>query len=337
MKKILAMALVLTMMFALFASGQTAAFAAGDAEKIDLRFSLSNSAESVHGRNILKWIENIDAAREKGETGISMTLYPNGQLGSVDEMLEQIMMGEKIVLSTDPGALKNWANELAILECPYFFENEEEPFLVFQTDWFKDQLQILEDNGIKVLSGEMVYGSRHIMATAPISKPADMTGLKIRVPGNDLSVAMIEAMGGTATPMSLSEVYAAIQQGVINGMENPFATHIDNNMWEVADYLSLTGHQITTSWYVMSAEVFNSMSPENQEFLMKSVAEAADYFNSINSDANAEALQTLKDKGTTVIEDVDIPAFKEATSSVYDKFGYTELRAKIYEQMDQFR
>ena len=303
----------------------------------NLRFSLSNSAESVHGVNILRWIDKIAEGHENGENNLTMELYPDSQLGSVDEMLEQIMMGEDIVLSTDPAALKNYAPELGILECPYFFETEEEPMLAFQTQWFADQLDILEENGIKVLSGEMVYGSRHIMATKAIRNPSDMEGLKIRVPANDLSTAMIEAMGGTANPMSLSEVYASIQQKIIDGMENPFATHIDNNMWEVCDYLSLTGHQITTSWYVMSADVFNSLSEQDQEFLMTSVAEAAEYFNSINGQANEEALQTLKDKGVTVVEDVDVDAFKEATTSVYDKFGYSELRATIYEQMDEFR
>lgn len=357
MKKLFALLLALVMVLSLAACGNSAATtptaapeatAAPDtaeesatpdipAETRTLRFSLSNSADSVHGQNITRWIENIDAAREEGKTSLEVVLYPNGQLGSVDEMLEQIMMGEDLIVSTDPGALKNWANELAILEAPYFFENEEEPYLVFQTQWFADQLKILEDNGIKVLSGEMIYGSRHIMATKPIRTPQDMKGLKIRVPGNDLSVSMIEAMGGTATPMALSEVYASIQQGVIDGMENPFATHIDNNMWEVCDYLSLDGHQITTSWYVMSAEVFNSLSEADQEFLMSSVAEAAEYFNQINGDANAESLQILIDKGVTVVDDVDIAAFKEATSSVYDKFGYSELRAEIYAQMDQFR
>lgn len=188
-------------------------------ETVSLRFSLSNSADSVHGRNIQRWCDNIAAAHEKGETSVELTMFPNGQLGSVDEMLEQIMMGENIVLSTDPAALKNFAPELGILEAPYFFENEEEPKLVFQTQWFADQLATLEENGIKVLSGEMIYGSRHIMATAPIHGPQDMKGLKIRVPANDLSAAMIETMGGTATPMPLADVYAGIQQKTINGIE----------------------------------------------------------------------------------------------------------------------
>lgn len=359
MKKLLTIMLSMAMVLSLAACGGTGAPAssgggsnsgggagsAGDVsapvssggETVSLRFSLSNSADSVHGRNVQRLCDNIAAAHDKGETSLEMTMFPNGQLGSVDEMLEQIMMGENIVLATDAAALKSFAPDLGILEAPYFFENEEEPKLVFQTQWFADQLAILEENGIKVLSGEMIFGSRHIMATAPIRVPGDMKGLKIRVPTNDVSTAMINAMGGTATPLPLSEVYPGIQQKTIDGMENPFATHIDNNMWEVCDYLSLTGHQITTSWYVMSADVFNSLSQQDQDFLMSAAADARDYFNSINGEANEEALQTLKDKGTTVVEDVDIAAFKEATSSVYDQLGYAELRASIYEQMDAFR
>ena len=153
------------------------------------------------------------------------------------------------------------------------------------------------------------------------------------VPNSDLSISMMEAMGGVGTPMSLSEVYASIQQGVIDGMENPIATHLDNSMWEVCNYLSLTGHQITISWYVMSADVFNSLSEQDQNYLMTSAKAGADFFNSINGEANDEALQAMRDKGVTIVDDVDIAAFKEATASVYEKFNYTDVRNEIYEQM----
>lgn len=302
-----------------------------------IRFAMSNSATTPHGMTVTKWGEDTEAARAAGETTLAIVLYPNGQLGSVSEMLEQIQMGETVAVSTDAGALKAFAPDLGILECPYMFESVEEASLVFKTQWFADQCDILYKAGIKVLSAEMIYGARHIMAKVPVRVPADLKGVKIRVPNNDLSISMMEAMGGVATPMSLSEVYSSIQQGVIDGMENPFATHIDNSMWEVCDYLSLTGHQITISWYVMSASVFDSLSEQDQNYLMTSAKTAADYFNSINGAANEEALQTLKDKGVTVVEDVDIAAFKEATASVYEKFNYTGVREEVYAQMDALR
>ena len=302
-----------------------------------LRFAMSNSATTPHGRTATKWVEDTEAARANGETTLAISFYPNGQLGSVSELLEQVQMGETVAVATDAGALKAWAPELGILECPFMFESIDEVPLLFKTAWFQEQCDLLYQNGIKVLSAEMIYGNRHIMAKKPVRTPADLKGVKIRVPNSDLSISMMEAMGGVPTPMSLSEVYASIQQGVIDGMENPVATHLDNSMWEVCDYLSLTSHQITISWYVMSAQVFDSLSEQDQQYLMTSAKAGADFFNSINGAANEEALQALKDKGTTVVEDVDVAAFKEATASVYEKFNYNDVRAEIYAQMDAAR
>lgn len=306
---------------------------ADSAPSTTIRFAMSNSATTPHGRTATKWVEDTEAAREKGETSLAIAFYPNGQLGSVSELLEQVQMGETIAVATDAGALKAWAPELGILECPYMFESTEEIPALFETPWFKEQCDLLEQNGIKVLSAEMIYGSRHIMCKVPVRTPSDLKGVKIRVPNSDLSISMMEAMGGVGTPMSLSEVYASIQQGVIDGMENPIATHLDNSMWEVCNYLSLTGHQITISWYVMSADVFNSLSDQDQNYLMTSAKAGADFFNSINGEANDEALQAMRDKGVTIVDDVDIAAFKEATASVYEKFNYTDVRNEIYEQM----
>ena len=329
MKKLVSVLLVLAMIVAL---GATAAFADND-PSLTIRFAMSNSATTPHGRTATKWVEDTDAAREAGETTLAIAFYPNGQLGSVSELLEQVQMGETVAVATDAGALKAWAPELGILECPYMFASVDEVPALFETQWFKDQCDILEENGIKVLSAEMIYGARQLMCNTAVRTPDDLKGVKIRVPNSDLSISMMEAMGGVPTPMSLSEVYASVQQGVIDGMENPVATHLDNSMWEVCDYLSLTSHQITISWYVMSADVFNSLSEQDQEYLMTSAKACADYFNSINDEANEEALQEFIDKGTTIVDDVDIEAFQEATSSVYEKFNYTELREQIYADM----
>jgi len=329
MKKIVSLVLALMMLLSL-------APASAEATKT-FRFSLSNSAESMHGQNITRMCETTDADRAAGKTGLEIEIYANGQLGSVDEILEQVLMGEDVMLSTDAAALKNFAPELGILEAPYFFENLEEPALVFGTEWFQEQLAILDEVGIKVLSAEMIYGARHIVCNTALRTPDDIKGLKIRVPANELSTSMIEAMGGTPTPMSLSEVYPAIQQKTIDGMENPFATHIDSKMDEVCSTLSMTGHQITTSWYVMSSAVFHSLPEAEQEYLMNLAKDAAAYFNSINGAENDRCKQLLADRGMTIVEDVDVPAFKAATASVYDKLGYTELRQEIYAQMDAFR
>jgi len=293
---------------------------------------MSNSVDTPHGKTAVKWIDDVDKARAEGKTTLKIVHYPNGQLGKVSEMFEQIGMGEPIILATDASALKGYVSDIGILDAPYFFPSEEAVPQVLETQWFKDQIEALHKKGIQVLVAKMVYGTREIMSKQAIRNPADMKGVKLRVPSNDLSISMIEAMGGIPTAMPLNETYAGIQQGVIDGMENPLATHVDNSMWEVCKYLSRTAHQVTVSFYVMSSQVFDSLSKQDQEFLLSSASDAGDYFNSINKKANEDALKKLTDNGVEVVDDVDLDAFKTATQSVYEKFGWTEIRKLVYEQ-----
>lgn len=330
MKKVLLVMVLALSCFAVFASGSQEN--SNGNSGITLKFSMSNSADTPHGRTAIKWAEDVDKGRSEGKTTIQIVNYPNGQLGSVSEMFEQIGMGEPVILATDASALKSYVSDIGVLDAPYFFPNENAVEQVLETQWFKDQVEALHDEGIQVLVAKMIYGSRHIMSKGPIHNPSEMRGVKLRVPSNDLSISMIEAMGGIPTAMPLNETYAGIQQGIIDGMENPLATHVDNSMWEVCKYLSLTSHQITISFYVMSADVFDSLSEADQEFLLSTADAAGDYFNSINGQANEEALGRLTDNGVEVIQDVDIDAFKKATESVYEKFGWTEIREQVYQQ-----
>lgn len=310
-------------------AGSTAA----KTETTTLKMAISASEKSIQGLTGNYWADLCKKGREAQATTIDVVLYPNNQLGKVSEVLEQLAMGENVIVATDASALKSYAPDLGILDGPYFFSSEEEVSKLFETEWFEKQCEELYGKGIKVVNATMVYGTRQVMAKKPLRTPADLKGVKLRVPSNDLSTSIIEAMGGVPTALSLSDVYASIQQGVVDGMENPVATHVDSSMFEVCDYLSMTGHQITITWYVMSADTYDKLSDLDKEFLMSSAADAANYFNKTNGELNAQGLQTLVDKGVTVVEDVDTEAFKEATASVYDKFGWGELREEIYSQM----
>lgn len=302
-------------------------------ETTTLKMAISASEKSIQGLTGNHWSELCKTGREGNATSLDIVLYPNNQLGKVSEVLEQLSMGENVIVATDASALKAYAPDIGILDGPYFFSGEEEVPKLFETEWFKQQCDELYNKGIKVVNATMLYGTREIMAKKPLRTPADLKGVKLRVPGNDLSTSIIEAMGGVPTALSLSDVYASIQQGVVDGMENPIATHVDSSMFEVCDYLSMTGHQVTITWYVMSASAYDALTDADKEFLMNSASEAAEYFNKTNGEMNEQGLQTLMEKGVTVVDDVDVEAFKKATSSVYEKFGWNTLREDIYKQM----
>lgn len=204
---------------------------AGKKEPTTLKMAISALEKSIQGLTGNYWAELCKKGREEQATTIDVVLYPNNQLGKVSEVLEQLAMGENVIVATDASALKAYAPDLGILDRPYFFSSEEEVPRLFQTEWFGQQCEELYNKGIKVVNATMIYGTRQIMAKKPLRDPADLKGVKLRVPGNDLSTGIIEAMGGVPTALSLSDVYASIQQGVVDGMENPIATHVDSSIW----------------------------------------------------------------------------------------------------------
>lgn len=132
----------------------------------------------------------------------------------------------------------------------------------------------------------------------------------------------MNAMGATATPMPLTEMYPALQQGIIDGCENPFSTLYDRKTQEVCKFLSMTAHQKMLSLFFVSTEWFDRLHPEAQKALVEAANEAGDYFSEVlMPTANNAALDAFKKAGVTIIEDVDIKAFKQATLSVYSNWS----------------
>ena len=328
MRKWIALVLCLCM-FSVSCLALTGCSSVGDGKKI-IRIAHSQSETHPEHLGLLKFKEYVE---ENLGDKYEVQIYPNELLGSQKKAIELTQTGAIDFTLVGTPNLENFADVYEVFSMPSLFTSEEAYHAaMMDTDYMDKIYESTDEAGFRVLTWYDV-GSRSFYAKKKIETPADLKGLKIRVQESPASIKMANAFGAAASPMSFGEVYTAIQQGVIDGMENPIATHLDNSMWEVCNYLSLTGHQITISWYVMSADVFNSLSEQDQNYLMTSAKAGADFFNSINGEANDEALQAMRDKGVTIVDDVDIAAFKEATASVYEKFNYTDVRNEIYEQM----
>lgn len=260
-------------------------------------------------------------------------VYANAQLGSSDEVHSMIAMGENIASATDSAWFANMQPGFDIINGPFFTETEEELYKVAQTAWFSQQIAEIEKKGVKILAANWMDGSRYLMSTKPVRTPEDLKGLKVRVPNNKVAVDIMNAMGATATPMSLSEVYTALQQGVIDGVENPFSTLYARKCHEVCGYLSLTGHQKMLSLFFVSTDWFDTLSVEAQSALIQVATEAGEVFSKELMPAdNAVALAAFKDSGVEIIEDVDIAAFREATLGVYENWDM-DVYNLIQEQM----
>lgn len=263
-------------------------------------------------------------------------VYANSQLGSSDDVHSMIAMGENIASATDSAWFSSMQPGFDIINGPFFTDTEEELYKVAETPWFKQQVEELEGKGVKILATNWMDGSRFLMTTKPIYAPSDLAGLKIRIPNNTCAIEIMQAMGATATPMSLSEVYTAIQQKIIDGMENPLSTLYARSTHEVCKYVTMTGHQKMLSLFFVSTDWFNTLSPEAQDALIQVAEEAGEYFsNELMPADNEKALEVFKEAGVDIIYDFDLEAFKKATLPVYEKLWNMDTYRLIKEQMEQ--
>ena len=260
-------------------------------------------------------------------------VYANAQLGSSDEVHSMIAMGENIASATDAAWFSNMQPGFDIINGPFFTETEEELYKVAETEWFTQQVAELEKKGVKILATNWMDGARYLMSTKPVRTPEDLKGLKVRVPNNKVAIDIMNAMGATATPMALTEVYTALQQGMIDGVENPFSTLYARKCHEVCDYLSMTGHQKMLSLFFVSTDWFNGLTEEAQAALIQTATEAGEVFSKEMMPVdNAIALEAFKAAGVEVIDDVDVTAFREVTLRVYENWDvetYNLIQAQL--------
>lgn len=296
-----------------------------DAKVIQIGFE--NSISEPFGQGLVKWQELVD---EKGDGSIRLELYPDSQLGSKNELIDSMLLGEPVVTLADGAFYADYGvPDMGILFGPFLFDNWEECWTLIESDWYKEQSEILEGKGLKLLASNWIYGDRHTLTKKLVEKPEDLKGMKIRVPGNKIQSIGFDTLGATSTGMDLGEVYQALQTGTIDGAENPLATLYGRKLQEVAKYLLLDGHVKNFTTLVCSADMFNSLTPEQQDLLISTAEEAGLYNNDLQQASEADYLQKMKDEGVTVTEltDETREAFKTAAEPFYTKgseFGWSE-------------
>lgn len=307
----------------------------------------NGASDASNGPAILRWHSANGEDNPRTQVGYFMAdrikeltddliieVYPNAQLGSSDEVHSMIAMGENIASATDAAWFSSMQPGFDIINGPFFTDTEEELYKVAETEWFKTQVADLEAKGVKILAANWMDGSRFLMTKKKVLSVSDLKGLKIRVPNNNCAIKIMEYMGATPTPMALTEVYTSLQQGIIDGMENPLSTLYDRSTQEVCKYVTMTGHQKMLSLFFVSTSWFNSLTQEAQDALIQVANEAGEYFsNELMPADNQKALDAFKAAGVEIIYDFDLEGFKQATLPVYELLWDAETYDLIQKQM----
>ena len=276
-----------------------------------------SEAHPTH-KAMVRWQELLSKA-----TGGKMKIqvFPNAVLGSTDSQITQLQNGSLDVVVLGGVSLLGKFNPEANIELvPFMFKSNQSAMKALDGPygkWLQDK--IIGPAGFQVMT-YMVNGLRHIGNTVrPITRPEDMQGLKFRVANVALLVEFFKQMNSTAVPMAFTEVFTAMQQGTVNGFENPAAVFNSNHFDEVTKYLSLTGHAFTSYTPVMNLEKFRSYPAAVQKVLLDTAKEAGLYQRELMYQYEDQSIAELKKRGMKVNE-VDKEAFIKAVQPIWERF-----------------
>ncbi|MGM0873848.1 MAG: TRAP transporter substrate-binding protein [Bacillota bacterium] len=325
------MILVLTVIVAACGGGEKSNGGGGSDGKVTIR--LAHSGSETHQYHIAaeKFKELV---AEKSENQIQVEIFSNATLGGEGEVIEQVMDGT--VDMTTVAADSNLANtvpEMNIFGIPYLFEDREDVYNKLDNEVGKELLEIVNQQGMKGLDYWEV-GFRHLTnSKKEVKTPKDIKGMKIRVQPAPVWESHIKALGASPTPVAFNELYSALDQGVVDGQENPLATINSMKFYEVQKQVSLTAHTYTPGVVLMSENAWNSLSDEQKEIVESAVKEAKMYQRDYLEKQEKEIIQTLKDNNVTISEP-DRDAFKEATIKVRETVS-DQVPAELIEKMDE--
>jgi tripartite ATP-independent transporter DctP family solute receptor len=320
-------AICLFLMFTLvvtgvFAGGGAQSGSAAQQRKVVMQLGLENHPGEPVTDGVYEWSR---LAKQMSGGSLEIEVFPSSQIGTKDQLIDQMLVGMPVITLAD-GAFfaERGAPDMGITVAPYFFATWDEVWRLIESDWWKAQAKILEDKGLKILTANFVYGDRHTLTTRPIRTVDDFRGLKLRTPTNLIQIKGTEVMGASPTPLPLGDVYVALQQGVIDGVENPLPVLYGGKFHEVAKYLTLDAHiRMITSWFC-GTQFFNTLSKQHQDILMESGRQAGLYNNNLVAKAVENLIGQFKAEGVEIIE-IDMARFQAQARPFYSMPEFTSI------------
>ncbi len=288
----------------------------------------SVTGPSHHHNVALRWFADRVAARD---VGLTIEVLDGAQLGGERDYIEGMMLGSIQMAQVSTAPVSGFVPEFDLFSLPY---------LIRDTDHFKAVVsgpvgvkfsELAEERGIKILAW-FDNGYRNVFnKVRPIVTPEDLNGLKIRVMESPLMVNTVNAMGGSATPMSYSELYTALEQGVLDGGENAAGNVLNDKFYEVSGYFSMTQHFRPPGIVAISLGTWNGLTSEQHAVLTEEAAALQDYEIALTAEVGAAALEELKSKGMQ-INDANVTAFRDRMGPVYEDF-IAEIGGELLEMV----
>ncbi|MCG8639682.1 MAG: TRAP transporter substrate-binding protein [Desulfobacterales bacterium] len=259
-----------------------------------------------------------EIVKERSNGELEIKVFADRQLGEEREMVEGLQFGTVDITVVSTGPLGGFVGEINVLDLPFLFKNREHAYGVFDGPIGDELLAKFDKIGIK---GAAIWenGWRHLTTKKPVSSPADIKGLKMRTMANEIHIAAFKALGAGPVPMAWGEVYTSLDQGVIDAQENPITVIYTNSLWEVQNYVTLTGHVYGPHVALISKKSLGKLPEKLQKILVEAIKEASSYQRQVSMKIEEEQSKQLLEKGMK-INPVDLAPFQEGSRSAYKLF-----------------
>lgn len=268
---------------------------------------------------------------ERTDGRYSLEVFPNETLGAQKDTVELVQAGTVDFALVAGSLLENFNPDFVALNMPFAYDSQEHQEAVLNDPEITgDVYSSIEDQNISVLGG-FSAGTRSVYnSEKPITEPADLAGMKIRVMESDTNTRMMELMGGTGTPMGQGEVYTAIQSGVIEGGENNESIYANLKHAEVAPYYSYTNHLMIPDLLITSPAVFDAMSEEDQAVFLEELQAAFDESSELTTQVMTDSKAAAEEAGAEFNEP-DVEPFREAVAPLLDEKLTTDTSRDLYD------
>ncbi len=255
---------------------------------------------------------------ERSDGRFEVRFYLGGQLGDENAVLELLNLGQTQMALTGGNFMNQYAPEYDAISVPFLFPTWEAVEAYMQTDSGKALQEQARERGGVVYLGPQKRAFRHMTSNKPINEPADLAGLRMRLPQIPLWLDVWETLGVQVVVIPAPDIYLAMRTGQVEAHENSLASPYTRQMWEVQDYIIMTGHLSFPWHYIASERWWTSLSEEDRQMVAEAVEEARLYGNAVEDEKDEYYIEQLKANGMTFI-DVDQMAFRQAAMPAIER------------------
>jgi tripartite ATP-independent transporter DctP family solute receptor len=291
-------------------------------------FSVAGQAKEWRGWNIhvagypntVAMDKFAELLKEKSGGKMTLKMYHAGTLGSQPDAIEQVRIGGLEIANFNMGPIGPIVPEANVVSLPFIFKDTDHMWRVLDGKAGEMMAAGLEKKGLVPLAWYDAGARSFYNSKKPITKPEDVTGMKVRVMNNDLYSGMIKALGGNPSPMAFAEVYQSLKTGVVDGAENNYPSYESTGHYEVAGNYSNSQHLIIPEIVCINADVWKSLSAEDQKIVKEAAQESAVLQRKLWKEREKASKEKVLAGGATINEIPDKSAFQAAMTPVYDKY-----------------